>query len=161
MQEHCIIGRQAKQEWGDWLSGLAEWEWFVTMTLRDPEELARATPGLATWTRPGWASAKRAWRDFAGMARPALGALSWVRMFETQRDRGVPHIHALVGNTDPTVRRLDLVDWCFRRWGITRVLEYDARLGASFYLCKYVTKDVADIDFGGFDKPWYHVTEES
>ena len=124
------------------MSALASWQWFVTMTLRDP-----CIGG--TWTKPGWASAKRAWVEFQNLARPALGALTWARMFEVTRDRGVPHIHALVANTDPTVRRMDLVDWAWKRWGIARVLEYNPNLGARFYLCKYVTKDVADIEFGG------------
>jgi hypothetical protein len=129
------------------LSTLADWQWFVTMTLRDPA-------GHGTWTKPGWASAKRAWVEFVNRARPALGDLTWVRMFEMTRDRGVPHIHALVANTDATVRRMDMVDWAWRWWGITRVLEYNHELGARFYLCKYITKDVADIEFAGLDKPY-------
>lgn len=137
---------ELRQAWGDWLPSLAPWEWFVTMTLRDP------APNDRGWTKPGWASAKRAWNEFVGLARPPLGGLTWVRMFEVQGWRGVPHIHALVGNCDPSVRRLDLVDWAWQRWGMTRVLEYDPSLGARFYLCKYVTKEVADIEFGGLDK---------
>ena len=136
---------ELRQAWGDWLSTLADWQWFVTMTLRDPEN-------AGTWTKPGWASAKRAWVEFQNLARPALGELTWVRMFELTRDRGVPHIHALVGNTDPSVRRMDMVDWAWNRWGIARVLEYDPQLGARFYLCKYVTKEVADIEFGGLSR---------
>ena len=129
------------------MSSLADWEWFVTMTLRDPP------PNSRGWDRPGWASAKRAWRELVSAARPPLGELAWVRMFEIQKDRSVPHIHALVGNCDPSVRRMDLVDWAWHRWGMTRVLEYNAELGASFYLAKYVTKDVADIELGGIHSP--------
>ena len=135
-----------KQAWGDWLSTLAPWEWFVTMTLRNPP------PNTRGWDRPGWASAKTAWKELVGLARPALGELATVRMFEIQKDRSVPHIHALVGNCDPSVRRMDLVDWAYQRWGITRVLEYNAELGARFYLCKYVTKQLADVEFSGVDK---------
>jgi len=140
---HSIAGasrRAVKQAWGDWLTTLANWEWFVTMTLRDP-------PGPGTWTRPGWATAKRAWREFTGLCRPAVGRLRWVRCFEIQRDRGVPHVHALMANMDGLVRRMDMVDWAWERWGIARVLEYDCRLGAGYYLSKYLTKDIADIDF--------------
>lgn len=142
LREDNSTKEELRQAWGDWLSRLAPWEWFVTMTLRDP-------PAGSTWTRPGWATAKRAWTELTGRARPALGELAWVRMFEQQKGRGVPHIHALVGNCDPSVRRMDLVDWAWGRWGMTRVLEYDPKLGARFYLCKYVTKQMADIDFGG------------
>jgi hypothetical protein len=113
------------------------------MTLRNPP------PNTRGWDRPGWASAKTAWKELVGLARPALGELATVRMFEIQKDRSVPHIHALVGNCDPTVRRMDLVDWAYQRWGITRVLEYNEELGARFYLCKYVTKQLADVEFSG------------
>ena len=129
-----------KGAWGDWLGGLARWDWFVTMTLKNPH-------GVPTWDKPGWASAKKAWGQFTGLAQPALGELKWVRMFEIQGWRGVPHVHALVANTDPSVRRMDLVDWAWDRWGIARVLEYKQELGARYYLCKYVTKELADIEF--------------
>ena len=132
-----------KQAWGDWLSTLGKWQWFVTLTLRDPP----ATNGY--WTKPGWAYAKRAWKDFTRRAQPGLGQLQWVRVFELQHWRGVPHIHGLVGNVDPSVRRMEMVDWAYERYGITRVLEYNPELGARFYLCKYLTKEIADIDFGG------------
>jgi len=113
------------------------------MTLRDPE------PNSCGWDRPGWASAKRAWREFIKLSQPALGAVEWVRCFEVGKDRSVPHLHALVANVDPTVRRMSLVDWAWQRWGIARVLEYDPNLGAGFYLSKYLTKDISDIEFGG------------
>jgi len=129
------------QAWGEWISGLAEWQWFVTMTFRDP--------GLSTWTKPGWSFAKRAWREFLKRSQPGLGELAWVRVFEIQSWRGVPHIHALVGNVDPSVRRMDLVDWSWKSFGMARILEYDAALGAQYYLCKYVTKELGDIEFGG------------
>lgn len=131
------------QAWGQWLSGLAEWDWFVTMTFKDP------APNSRGWTKPGWATAKRAWGEFLSQAQPTLGELAWVRCFEIQGWRGVPHVHALVGNCDPSVRRLSLVDWAWDRWGMARVLEYDPELGARYYLGKYLVKGLASIDFGG------------
>jgi len=160
------VNQDLKQAWGTWLTELGDqvggWEWFVTMTLKPVEPRYRKVtersgllyqgrtyrvldrPG---YDKPGWGSAKRAWREFIAMARPALGDLQWVRMFETQGWRGVPHIHALVGDVDHSVRRMDLVDWAWGRWGMARVLEYDPELGARFYLCKYVTKELGDIQF--------------
>jgi hypothetical protein len=140
MDEHNL-----KQAWGDWLSTLGKWQWFVTITLRDP------APNDVGWTKPGWAYAKKAWKDFISRAQPGLGQLQWVRVFELQHWRGVPHIHALVGNVDQSVRRMEMVDWAYERYGITRVLEYNQDLGARFYLCKYLTKEIADIDFGGIE----------
>jgi hypothetical protein len=134
------IRSELRQTWGEWLGELAEWDWFVTMTLRNPQ-------GVPTWDKPGFATAKRAWGEFTKQAKPALGELTWVRMFEIQPWRGVPHIHALVADVDQSVRRMDLVDWAWDRWGIARVLGYEHQLGARFYLTKYVTKQIADIEF--------------
>jgi len=132
-----------KQAWGHWLTGLAEWEWFVTMTFRDPR------PAAGTWTKPGWGYAKGAWNAFRKAIQGPLGEPAWVRCFELQPWRGVPHIHALVGNVDPAIRRMDMVDWCWDRYGMARVLPYDPGQGAGYYLCKYVAKELGDIEFGG------------
>lgn len=126
--------------WGKWLGGLAEWQWFVTMTFRDPR------PSSGHWTRPGWAYANRAWQDFCSFTRPAVGALVWVRAFEMQMDRGVPHIHALVGGLD-SVRWLDASAYLWKRYGFNRILEYDPKLGACHYICKYVVKELGDFAF--------------
>jgi len=122
---------------------MAEWEWFVTMTFRDPK------PG-STWTKPGWALAKKAWREFLEVTMPAVDGRKWVRCFEVQKWRGVPHIHALVAGVDPSIRRMAMVDWCYKEYGIARILKYDPTKGAGYYLCKYVLKDGGDIEFGGF-----------
>lgn len=131
---------ETKDAWGSWLTTLYSWDWFVTMTLKNPK-------GVFGWDKPGFGSAKRAWRELCLCAQPALGSLDWVRMFEIQQWRGVPHVHALVSGVDPTVRRMDLVDWAYDRWGISRIEKYNPHLGAGYYLCKYVTKELADIDF--------------
>jgi len=72
-------------------------------------------------------------------------------MFELQKRRGVPHIHALVAG-EGLPRRDEAWKWCFDNYGITRILPYDRKLGAGYYLCKYITKGVTDIEFGGVDK---------
>jgi len=128
-----------KETWGDWITGMDQWEWFVTMTFRDPKI-------GGTWTKPGWGHAKRAWREFLQVIQPPLGTVEWVRCFEMQKERGVPHIHALVSGTQG-FRRMDMVDWCYRQYGIARILPYDPKLGAGYYLCKYLTKELADVEF--------------
>jgi len=135
------------QAWGSWLSGLAQWDWFVTLTFRDPPAL----PGRGTWTKPGFGYAKRAWDRFLAAIQPAIGDLPWVRCFEMQEWRGVPHIHALVAGVDPTIRRMDMVDWCWLNYGMARILPYDPGLGAAHYLCKYLSKELADVEFGGLE----------
>jgi hypothetical protein len=37
--------------------------------------------------------------------------------------------------------------WYWQNYGFIRVLEYNAELGAGYYLCKYVTKELGDIRF--------------
>ena len=133
------------QAWGNYLSGLARWDWWVTLTFRDPPPDPR-TPG---WTRPGWAWAKKGWREAKGrLPGPALGEPWWVRGFEIQHWRGAPHIHALVGGL-ASRRYAEFGTWWWEAYGLCKVEEYDPGKGAGFYLCKYVTKALADIEFGG------------
>lgn len=47
-QQDPITKQELKQAWGDWLSSLANWEWFVTLTLRGTKHLGER----GTWTKP-------------------------------------------------------------------------------------------------------------
>jgi hypothetical protein len=126
--------------YGDWFSTLGKWDWFVTLTFRDPN------PSAGNWTRPGWSLAKRAWVEFAEFVRPSVGALQWVRCFEIQRERGVPHIHGLVGGLDDT-RYSEVSAFLWRKYGFNRILDYDPAKGAAYYINKYVAKELGDIEF--------------
>ncbi len=128
-----------QQAWGQWLSELYPWQWFVTLTFRDP-------PPGSTWTRPGWTYAKKAWRAFVDRVSPEVGELAWVRVFEIQKGRGVPHIHALVGGLEKK-RYADLGTWYWKICGMCRILEYDPSKDAAYYLAKYLVKDQVDIEF--------------
>lgn len=134
--------REVKQAWGDWVKDLAPWQWFATLTFRDPseEEVRRG------YTKRGYAYANKAYNQFLGMLQPALGELYWFRAFETQYWRGVPHVHALIGGLDST-RYAEVGKWYWEKYGFIRVLDYDPTLGAGYYLCKYVTKELGDIRF--------------
>ena len=204
--------------WGQWISNMAPWRWFVTMTFREVEltnvtkapqktrapqseiplktskntrtaprlsagveplfvngiQVKQAQPLLShesrnklresdmvyehstAYTKPGWAYAKRAWREFVRASAPPIDDRQWVRVFELQRYRGVPHIHALMTASEGSPKRMDMVDWGWHKFGTTRVHEYDPKLGAAHYLGKYLLKDYGkardnfDIDFGGF-----------
>ncbi len=134
------MNQELADAYGEWFGGLAKWQWFVTLTFRDPE------PNSRGWSRPGWAYAKRAWNEFTDVVRPAIGSLQYVRAFELQRWRGAPHIHALVAGMDNTQYK-DVSSWYWRKYGFIRVLPYDADLGASYYIAKYVSKELGDFDF--------------
>ena len=131
-----------KQAWGTWISGLADWQWFATLTLRPPDEEEQARG----YTKRGWKYAHNAYDAFLRQVKPALGSLVWFRALELQKWTGVPHIHALVGGLDNT-RYAEVASWYWQKYGFCRVLDYDPQLGAGFYLCKYVTKALGDIAF--------------
>ena len=134
---------ELKQAWGKWLSGLADWDWYATLTFREPSEEEQRRG----YTQRGWAYAKRAYNQFlASLPMSLIVNHHWVRMFEFQRWRGVPHIHALISGV-ADLRRDEAWAWWFARYGINRILPYDPTLGAGFYLCKYVVKELGDIQF--------------
>jgi hypothetical protein len=137
--------KDLKQAWGEWLTRLGNWDWWVTLTFRDPELEAQKLG----WTKIGWGYSGRAWQKFTLEigARKGLHDISWVRGREYQQWRGVPHFHGLVGRVPPGIRRMDMVDWWFRDYGIARIEPYNHELGAGYYLCKYVTKELGDIEF--------------
>jgi len=126
--------------WGDWLKDIGGWQWFVTLTFRDPQ------PHSGNWTKPGFAYAARAWEDFMQFVRPPIGPLQWVRFFELQRDRGVPHIHGLVKGLD-SVQYKQASEMLWSRYGFNRILEYDPKLGAAHYVTKYIAKELGDVSF--------------
>jgi hypothetical protein len=77
----------------------------------------------------------------------------WVRVLEDQKERGVPHVHALITSSpEGAPGPLEMKEWAFRKYGIARILEYDPTLGAAGYLGKYLLKEknTLDIEFGGF-----------
>jgi hypothetical protein len=121
---------------------MASWDWFATLTFRDPQN-----PKYPNWTRIGWRYAQRALttlNDELIRLEESQNPV-WVACMELQ-DRGVPHWHGLFANTGHE-RRMDWVDWWFDHFGIARILPYQAELGARYYLGKYLTKQVADIRF--------------
>jgi len=154
-QAHCISTPEgyvdAKVVWGDFLDKVGQelsgWDWYCTLTFRDPDEKQRRRS--PTWTKPGWGYALRALREFTGELRGNRFGLSqpyWIAMMEYQHHRGVPHWHMLMGNCG-NERRMDWVDWWWEGYGIARILPYNQELGARYYLGKYITKEMADMRF--------------
>jgi len=120
---------------------MTDWEWYATLTFRDP-----ADPARPDWTRVGWKSAQKALNSLnTALVMQADTNALWIACMELQQ-RGVPHWHMLVANV-PDQRRMTWVDWWWDNFGIARILPYDAELGARYYLGKYLLKQVADIQF--------------
>lgn len=121
---------------------MADWQWYATLTFRDPQN-----PKYPEWTRVGWKSACNALQSFNSALITELGYENptWVACMELQK-RGVPHWHALVAGVGDQ-RRMDWVDWWWNKFGIARILQYEERLGARYYLGKYLFKEAADVRF--------------
>lgn len=137
-----------KQAWGNFLTELGDraggWSWWATLTFRDRSD-AEIAQG---WTKVGWQYSGKAWSRFVAEIglRKGLHDVRWVRGREYQRWRGVPHFHGLIAGVKD-LRRLGMMDWWFQRYGIARIEPYDRARGAGFYLCKYVVKELGDIQF--------------
>jgi len=113
-----------KRQVGEWLNGF-NWDWWATFTFRYP-----CMPY----------SAKKSFvRYFQGQGIDYFYASEWCGDYH-----GV-HIHALMGNCFG-IRRLTTMDKWYQRYGIARIYPYDQRLGARYYVCKYIVKSVADWD---------------
>ncbi len=125
-----------KDEFGDWIEGMAEWRWFVTRTLRD---------GLTTvgFTKPGFGVARAALRDLVVHTQ----ASSFVSVFEMQHERGVPHLHALLAGCRAVVGGAEQ-ERDYLLWGMSRYKVYSNGGGASRYLGKYLTKDISELYIG-------------
>ena len=129
------------EAWGTWLTMLGEWEWFVTLTMREnsPEQVR------AGWTRPGMATAKKMWRRFSEDLSLFSDSIDWVRVIEIQKWRGIPHIHALVGKADQSI--VEARDGAWKRFGFNKIVQYVPAKGAEHYICKYIVKELQDIEF--------------
>ena len=136
------IRERVSQAFGNWLDGMADWDWYATLTFRDPHD-----PRFPGWSQIGWKSAQTALNRFNNALVGELRYINpaWVACMELQR-RGVPHWHLLVGLVGDQ-RRMSWVDWWYEHYGIARILPYQEELGARYYLGKYLTKEVADIRF--------------
>lgn len=138
---------ELKGAWGQFLTDLGDrsggWDWWFTGTFRD-----KSSPEAPHWTKPGWGYTGKAWDKFVvelGL-RKGLHDVRWVRGREYQQWRGVPHFHALIGGV-ADLRRDGAWSWWFEKYGIARIEPYDRSRGAGYYLCKYVTKELGDIQF--------------
>ena len=153
----CQAKANLKESWGDFLTTLGDkvggWDWWVTLTFREPPAK------FPNWTRVGWKYSTNAWDKFIeglewqkvsqkldyGLCQGSP-VIPWVRAREYQNWRGVPHFHGLVSGVWD-IHRLTMKEWWYERYGIARILPYNRKLGAGFYLCKYVTKELGDIEF--------------
>jgi len=150
---------ELKQAMGEWLGQLAPWDVFATWTF----SRAVTVDGAMFWAR-------RHLRRLEEMAAQRIYSFVGVERGETG---GLLHLHALAGNVGHLRpycgARLAPGQWgrgcCMvHAWpcGIARVLPYDPKLGAKFYVSKYVAKRLAEWDLVGFPAtPQFPLSEKS
>lgn len=143
----AVAGGEIKAAMGEWLGDLAPWDVFSTWTFSRPVRVA----GAMHWAR-------RHVRTLEKRARlPLYGFVA-----AEQGDRGgLIHLHALLGNVAAVKpycgKRLGRGQWgksCCQvhAWpcGYARVFRYNPKLGAKFYVAKYLVKRLAEWELFGF-----------
>jgi len=121
--------------YGEFLSKLAKWNWFVTITFREipPRDLAIAR--IEEWLA-----------DIqAGVGGKQIG---WILAEEFGRIGGRYHCHMLVTGVGKERRKFWWSE-AFRRFGRSEIRPFDPQLAAAFYAAKYAAKQLGFIHFGG------------
>jgi hypothetical protein len=120
--------RQLAEGWGRFLSQFS-WDWFVTLTFRDPVKSFTAHRLFGAFVRE--------------IERAAGIPIFWFRADEIGSLGGRFHLHALIGNV-AHLRRMNWVDRWHDLAGIARILPFNAKRGAAYYCAKYITKQNGD-----------------
>lgn len=118
---------QVKSLRNTWVSLLNRynWDWFVTLTFKDLPTTYTAHNRLRRW--------------LVTLARQEKRRIGYYMAMEFTKV-GVPHFHLLMGNLNGVRRDKYWKSW-FRDNGRARILPYNSKLGAGYYLTKYVIKD--------------------
>lgn len=127
-----VVPADLRQTWGDWLSEEWKWDWWCTMTFRDPMGPKGAHTRWVKWVR--W-------------LRSAVGhRVYYVRARETGPDSDRVHYHALIMGVGEANRMAARAMW-ERIAGFAQIWPYDPDKGATYYLTKYLVKEGSEIDF--------------
>lgn len=120
--------------YGDFIAGLAAWDWFVTITFRN--EIAS---DLAI---------ERIKEYLADIQRSTGKPVGWVLAEEFGSWGGRFHCHLLITG----VARLYRHFWwseAFRRFGRSEIRPFNPERAAAFYTAKYAAKALGQLHFGG------------
>ncbi len=134
-----VYAKRMKDEsnvaFGEWIESRGAYQWFVTRTHGKPVDMGFSKVGLGT--------ARRCLRDLLLRTE----ATRFVAVFEMQEDRGVPHLHALLGGCRGIDGGVEVAR-DFQLWGIARWKVFKREAGAPAYLGKYLAKDVVELYIG-------------
>jgi hypothetical protein len=126
--------RQTVRDYGDYVSGKADWSWFLTITFRDHHASSSAFDQVEAWL---------------GETKEAVGGpIGYVMAYGRGRLGRRGHVHALVAGVD----QLDIETWrsrANRRFGDCKIERYDSSRGAAYYVAENGLSSGGDLRFGG------------
>lgn len=121
--------------YGQFISALAEWDWFVTITFREIVVRDLAVARIEEW--------------LADIQAAAGGKqIGWLLAEEFGRAGGRYHCHLLITGVAAQSRRFWWSE-AFRRFGRSEISPFNPEQAAAFYAAKYTAKQLGLIHFGG------------
>ncbi len=163
--------KQVTETFGGWLSGLAPWMWFCTLTFSQP-----VNPSTARyWFDKYLQKIEDAVNSPSVDSANTFGRRKEIRAFrgdELSPQRGRLHIHSLIADVEGLSIfcgvKLPPTKWgrrcCWTHaWpcGYARILPYDPKRGASYYVSKYVANPIGDWELYGFHADKVPTTDNS
>ncbi len=123
------------EAYGEFISTLAEWDWFVTITFKEitVRDLAVARIGECLADIQGAVGGKQ---------------IGWTLAEEFGRIGGRYHCHLLLTGVVNQSRKFWWKE-AFRRFGRSEIRPFDREQAAAFYAAKYAAKQLGFIHFGG------------
>jgi len=123
------------EAYGQFISTVAEWDWFVTITFREIIVRDLAVARIEEWLA-----------DIQG----AVGGkqIGWLLAEEFGRMGGRYHCHLLVTGVARQSRKFWWSE-AFRRFGRSEIRVFNPEQAAAFYAAKYAAKQLGFIHFGG------------
>jgi len=150
--------------WSEWLNGY-NWDWWITLTFRNRVTAKSANKKWNKWLRM--------------LEKQLDDRVGYFRCTELQKGRKVLHFHSLMLNVsglhtrtmgnwlkaekilkkikeDPSEEEIEQLAVCIYwgdKWnelaGFARIYRYDSTKKASYYLTKYISKELSDYRLGG------------
>lgn len=133
MERELTPKQKLRAAYVEWIASLDDWEWYCHYTFREPVHPEQADKRYLRYIRD-------INRNIYGRRYREHGlGVPWVRGLEWQQ-RDVIHFHGLIGGGVSVLRRLTYMDKWNEENGFARILPYDKKLGALYYMVKYVLK---------------------
>lgn len=133
MERDLTPKQKLREAYIEWIKPLDDWERYCHFTFRESVHPEQANKRFLRFIRD-------INRSIYGRRYNEHGfGISWVRGLEWQK-RDVIHFHGLFGGGVSVLRRLTYMDKWNEDNGFARILPYDKKLGALYYMVKYVLK---------------------